>query len=114
MTSIRTWNLSEGPARRERSDATDCECPGSQTRLRLVEGSLTIAGVGLIVLLYSILQAALWADESIHGVEPNSFEWARQRSRQGLARFLRRYGIPAGWVLIIVGLVLAAVSLPVA
>lgn len=76
-----------------------------------MESGLSIAGVGLIVLLYSLFLAGLWADESMDNVDANTVEWAQKRGRQVPARFLQRYGIPAGAALIITGLIVAAASL---
>lgn len=76
-----------------------------------MESGLSIAGVGLVVLLFSLFQSGMWADESMEGVEPNTFEWAQKRGRQVPARMFRRYGVPAGVVLIVVGLLVAAASL---
>ena len=59
----------------------------------------------------SSFQAGLWADESMEGVEAHTVEWAQKRGRQVPARFLRRYGVPAGGVLIVVGLAVAGASL---
>lgn len=76
-----------------------------------MESGLSIVGVGLIIVLYSLFQAGLWADESMEGVEAHTVEWAQKRGRQVPARFLRRYGVPAGGVLIVVGLAVAGASL---
>ena len=76
-----------------------------------MESGLSIAGLGLVIVLLSLFQAGLWADESMDGVKPNTFEWAQKRGRQVLARFLRRYGVPGGAALFVVGLLVAGASL---
>lgn len=76
-----------------------------------MESGLSIAGIGLVLLLFSLFQSALWADESMEGVEPNTFEWAQKRGRQVPARLFRRYGVPVGVGLIAVGLLLAGAAM---
>lgn len=76
-----------------------------------MESGLSIAGVGLIIVLVSLFEAGLWADESMDGVEANTFEWAQKRGRQVPARFLRKYGLPGGAAMIVIGLFVAVASL---
>lgn len=42
-----------------------------------MESSLSVAGLGLVILLLSHFEAGLWADESMDGVEPNAVEWLK-------------------------------------
>lgn len=80
-------------------------------KLPVVESGLSIAGVGLVLLLFSLFQSGMWADESMEGVEPNTFEWARKQGRQVPARLFRRYGISVGVALIAIGLLVAGAAL---